>query len=122
MGEQKKILLVENERIIALDIKNILEQSNYIVLDIVFNSSLIISYVSKQKPDIIITGVKGNPNFPALLRRITGDYRIPVLILTGTPETQLSEIKKIRGCTFLRKPYDHNQLITAVEESLLISL
>jgi DNA-binding NtrC family response regulator len=122
MGGQNKILLAENERIISLDLKHILEGSNYHVLDIPFNSSLIISYIVKQKPDLLITGVKGNFNFTPLIIRITEEFKLPVLVVTGVPENQLIELKNVKLCSFLMKPYNSEQLIKAVDESLLGSL
>jgi DNA-binding NtrC family response regulator len=118
MGEKKKILLVENERIIALDIKRTLESQDYVVLDIIFNSALIYRYVSSQKPDLLITSVKGIPNFAKLMKKITTEYCIPILLVTGLPEVQLEELKNIEGCSFLKKPYEQDQLIEAVNNAL----
>jgi DNA-binding NtrC family response regulator len=118
LGERKKILLAENERIIALDIKKVLEENGYTVLDILFNTSVILSYLNQQKPDLLITGVKGIPNYTALIKKIIYEYKIPILIVSGVPESELSELKEMKSCSFLRKPIDHEQLRKTVEHAL----
>jgi DNA-binding NtrC family response regulator len=119
MGQQKKILLIENQRIIALDLKNILQKDNYLVLDIVYNSSLIFSYISTQKPDLIITSYKGNPNFSSLIKKISEDLNIPVIIITGVAESEIKELRCIKGCKFIFKPYKQEQLRNTAKEILL---
>ncbi len=111
----KRVLIVEDELITAHDIKEALENNNYIVSEMVRTGEKGLMSVKKNTPDAVIMDVH-------LLGEITGVEaayeiaivkNIPVIFLTATEDMDLiSEIQQMRNVNFLAKPLRISELIT----------
>jgi PAS domain S-box-containing protein len=124
-----KILVVEDERITGEDIKMGLESAGYIVPSIVSSGEEAIQEVEKFLPDLVLMDIRLNGKMDGIeaAENIRSRFRIPVIYLTAfsdentikrAKETQPSGfiIKKPFG--FLHKPFDDNELQTAIEITL----
>jgi PAS domain S-box-containing protein len=124
-----KILVVEDERITGEDIKMGLENAGYTVPAIVSSGEEAIQEVEKLLPDLVLMDIRLNGEMDGIeaAENIRSRFKIPVIYLTAfsdentvkrAKETQPSGfiIKKPFG--FLHKPFDDNELQTAIEITL----
>lgn len=124
-----KILVVEDERITGEDIKMGLESAGYTVPSIVSSGEEAIQEVEKFLPDLVLMDIRlhGEMDGIEAAEHIRSRFKIPIIYLTAfsdentvkrAKETQPSGfiIKKPFG--FLHKPFDDNELQTAIEITL----
>jgi PAS domain S-box-containing protein len=116
--EKVKILVVEDNRIVAEDIKNNLEEMGYIVSGIATSGEKALEAAAAELPDIAIMDIRLGKGMngietAAMLRQ---NYRIPIIYLTAhADEETVSEAKKTEPYAYLIKPFDTEELQSAVE-------
>ncbi len=114
----EKILVVEDEKIIACDIQYCLEKSGYIVPAIVAYGQQAIEKAEELQPDLVLMDVmlKGNMNGIEAADQIIKLLNIPVIYLTAySDEGTLKKAKLTQPFGYILKPFDENQLITTIE-------
>jgi signal transduction histidine kinase len=114
----KNILVVEDERIIACDIRNFLERSGYNVPAITAYGEHAIEKAEVLEPDLILMDVmlKGEMNGIEAAEEIYSRFRIPVVYLTAySDESTLARAKQTQPFGYVLKPFDEAQLITTIE-------
>lgn len=117
----EKILVFEDERIIAYDIKKCLEKSGYIVPGIIAYGEQAIQKVAEFNPDLVLMDVmlKGEINGIEAAEEIINSFQIPVVYLTGLSDNNtLLKAKYTQPFGYVLKPFDTNQLITTIEIAL----
>jgi len=123
MKENKKVkvLIVEDETIVAKDIQQTLEKNNFEVIGIANNADTALNYISQQIPDIILMDImiKGNMNGIELTYKIKEEYDIPVIFLTAYSDTTtLDKVKFVEPYAYITKPFKNNDLISSIEITL----
>jgi CheY-like chemotaxis protein len=83
--KKKKILIVEDETLIALDLKNRFEHYGYHVLPVVGSAAKALESAVKNRPDIILMDVvlKGEKTGIDAACAIVENYAVPILFITG---------------------------------------
>ncbi|MDP8202579.1 MAG: response regulator [Candidatus Tenebribacter burtonii] len=117
-----KILIVEDERMIAEDIKYILNHYNYEIVGIFKNGKDAIDSVSKKKPDIILMDImlEGDINGIDTGRIILKDHDIPIIFLTAFADTETVEsAKNVTPYGYILKPFEQAELYAAIEIALI---
>lgn len=115
------ILVVEDERIIACDIRNFLERSGYNVSAIVAYGEHAIQKAEALEPDLILMDVmlKGEMSGIEAAEEIYSRFHIPVVYLTAySDENTLAKAKHTQPFGYILKPFDETQLITTIEIAL----
>jgi signal transduction histidine kinase len=115
---KERILIVEDEKIIAFDIKYCLEKSGYIVPDIVSYGEQAIEKAVELKPDLVLMDImlKGNMNGTEAAEQITKILNIPVIYLTAySDDDTLKNAKFSQPFAYILKPFDEKQLVTTIE-------
>lgn len=118
--EKKKILIVEDELVIALDIKYTLESEGYDVIDIVATSEEAIKSIKEIKPDLLLMDIilEGPQNGIELTKMIQKEYNIPVLYITALIDNKTYEdAEKTKPICYLVKPYRDKELVTWVDKA-----
>lgn len=113
----KKILIVEDETIEALDIKNMLESFGYDVPSIELNGEEAVLTAEKIHPDLVLMDIilKGNVDGINAAKQIK-DLNIPVIFLTAHSDNEAVErAKKTEPYGYIVKPYDPVDLKNTVE-------
>ena len=118
-----RIVLVEDERIIALDIKRGLERANFDVagpydsaeelLEILpgLNANLVLM-------DIRLRGVVDGIEAAEIIDRL---YGIPVVLLTAlADEATIARSRTVKAFAYLIKPFDERELRATVEAGLAL--
>jgi signal transduction histidine kinase len=115
------ILIVEDERIIACDIRNSLERSGYNVPAIAAYGEHAIEKAEALQPDLILMDImlKGEMNGIEAAEEIYTRFHIPVIYLTAySDENTLTKAKYTKPFGYILKPFDETQLIATIEIAL----
>ncbi len=117
-----KVLVVEDEPILALELKEDLTELGFEVADVISDGDSILSSVVRNKPDAIVMDIKlfGFRDGIEAANQIRGFYKnTPIIYLSSYPETEVSErIKKTHPSYYLQKPYDPQTLNQALIHAL----
>jgi len=119
--EKARILVVEDEAIIAMDIANTLRNLGYEVTDTVPSGEQAIASVKENKPDMILMDIvlKGEMDGIQTAEQIRAQYSIPVIFLTAyADEKTLERAKKTGPFGYIMKPFEERDIRVAVEIGL----
>ncbi|UCE40057.1 MAG: response regulator [Candidatus Aminicenantes bacterium] len=123
-SQNPKILIVEDENIIALDIRSMLEDLGYMVSAIVSSGEESIKEASKMKPDLVIMDVKlkGNIDGVSAGEEIYKQFRIPIVYLTAYSDkatiSRINNGKNGKPSTVINKPFDEGELQSVIDNTL----
>ena len=113
-----RVLVVEDENIVALDIERGLKRLGYDVSAVVNNGKDAIREVSTNPPDLILMDIQiqGNIDGIETAGEIHKHFNVPVVFLTAyADEATLQRAKAVEPYGYLLKPFDETELHTAVE-------
>ena len=116
-----KILIVEDEIIIAIDLKIRLENLGYYVPGIAVNGKDAIKKTGEKNPDIILMDIllNGDTDGIEAAKQIRNKYNIPIIYLTGSQNDSLMERAKItEPCGYINKPFDNIEIETAIQSAV----
>ena len=116
----KRVVIAEDEAIIRLDLKEILEDEGYEVVGETGRGDEAVDLVVRHQPDLAILDIK-MPGIDGIeaARRISADCKVAVLILTAFSQRNLIEEARDAGvAAYLVKPFQRGELIPAIEVAL----
>ena len=119
--EAIKILVVEDERIVADDIKSSLEGMGYIVTAIVDCGNLAIEKAAETRPNLVLMDIrlKGNIDGVEAAEEIWNSFNIPIVYLTAHSDVStLQRVKVTEPFGYITKPFRERELHNAVEIAL----
>lgn len=123
-SQNAKILIVEDENIIALDIRAMLEDLGYMVSAIASSGEESIKKASRIKPDLVLMDVKlkGSLDGVSAGQEISRQFRIPIVYLTAySDKTTIDRInngKNGNSPVVINKPFDEGELRTVISSTL----
>ena len=121
MFPMAKILIVEDEGILAITIKNELIKMGHEVVGIANNGNKAIEMADKMKPDIILMDIvlKGSMNGIKATGEIRKDNDCKIIYMTAhTDEITLDAAKKTTHAGLLFKPFEPFQMKQALDAAL----
>ena len=107
MSKKKRILIVEDERLIAISIKECLMIDGYEVVDIASNAEKAIEFAEKLKPDLIIMDIvlAGEMDGISAVEAIHQREYIPVIYLTAYHDIETTQrANKTKHSGYMQKP------------------
>ncbi|MGB7968471.1 MAG: response regulator [Methanobacterium sp.] len=116
-----KILIVENERIVADDIKQRLEDLGYEVIGISGNSEDALKKTGEIKPDIILMDIilTGEVDGIKTAQQISEIYSIPFIYLTAYYDDEiLKRASLTQPAGYITKPFNTVGLHAAIQMAL----
>jgi CheY-like chemotaxis protein len=116
--DKVEILLVEDEQIAAMDIRQMIEELDYRVLDIVDTSRAALEKLDQHSIDLILMDIMlaGKDDGIKTVRKINQSYDIPVVYLTAYSDDEtLTRAKETNPAGFLVKPVTKEDLRTTIE-------
>ncbi len=119
-----KILIVEDEAIIAYDTKVKLENEGYEITDIVSTGQDAIKYTEIHKPDLVIMDIilNGEMNGIEAAEKIFAGHKIPIIFLSAHSEKDLlRQVENNDLYNYLVKPVSAEELFQTVTRSLIVS-
>ena len=115
-----RVVIAEDEAIIRLDLKEMLEEEGYDVVAETGRGDEVVGLVREHAPDLAILDIK-MPGLDGLsaAREISEDKSAAVLILTAFSQRHLIERARDAGAlAYLVKPFQRNELVPAIEVAL----
>lgn len=116
-----KVLVVEDERIVAKDIQNTLKNLGYDVPVIASTGEEAIAKTGELKPDIVLMDIvlKGEIDGIDAASRIKANYKVPIIYLTAyEDEETLDRAKITEPLGYILKPFEERDLHTTLEMAL----
>ena len=118
---KKQIMIVEDDGIVADDIKDILESTGYEVAAITSSGEEALKEAKIKKPDLVLMDIKLQGKMDGIMAAdlIRSHYDIPVVYLTSFTDDKIIERAKItEPFGYIVKPFDDRVLHTNIELAL----
>ncbi|MCD6116853.1 response regulator [bacterium] len=115
-----RILVVEDEGIVAEDIRQVLIKLGYYVIDTVADGDEAIKLVQEEKPDLVLMDIvlKGEKTGIEAAKEIY-KFNVPVIYLTAyADETTIDKAKMTAPFGFILKPFEEQELKSTIEMAL----
>ncbi|MEO5357389.1 MAG: response regulator [Nitrospirae bacterium YQR-1] len=119
--ENIRILVVEDERIIAREIEERLKRMGYFVIGIASSGESALQIVYEQMPDIVLMDIrlKGEIDGIEAAKDIRVKYDIPVIFLTAhSDKATLERAKVTQPYGYLLKPFHEKDISSTIEISM----
>ena len=118
---QKKILIVEDESIIAEDISDSLISLGYRISGMVYSGEEAIEAAAKCRPDLVLMDVnlQGEIDGITAAAEIRARFQIPVVYLTAyADENTLRRVNATKPFGYIVKPFEEKNLHTTIQLAL----
>lgn len=119
--KKPKILIVEDEAIVALELKLTLEFRGYEIVGIASKADEAVAMALTADPDIILMDVflKGRHGGIDAAARIRKQRPVPIVYMTGNTHLRSDErLRETEPAAVLSKPPSPGELLTTLEEVL----
>jgi signal transduction histidine kinase len=116
-----RVLIVEDESIIALDIQTSLQSAGYQVVSIAATAEEALDDTANLQPDLVLMDIRlhGEMDGVETAEQIRQKWRLPVVFLTAhADENTLSRAKKSQPFGYILKPFEDRELVTTIEIAL----
>jgi diguanylate cyclase (GGDEF)-like protein/PAS domain S-box-containing protein len=117
----ERIVIVEDEKIIALDLQRRLERFGYQVVGMASDGPEAIEAAADRNPDIILMDIMlaGVMDGIEAAKMIRERFAIPVIFLTAyTDEKTLERAKEVEPFGYILKPFKERELYTTIDIAL----
>ncbi|HDJ23517.1 MAG: response regulator [Candidatus Aminicenantes bacterium] len=104
-----KILIVEDESIVALDIASLVKEMGYEVCGLVYSGEEALKVAERTSPDIILLdiGLPGEVDGLTVAEQLKEKHQVAIVFLTGyTDETIETRLRSLQPLGILTKPVD----------------
>ncbi len=116
-----KILIVEDEVIVALDLQSRLERLGHIVLDTFMSGEEACEKVLELQPDLVLMDIQlgGGMDGIETAKAIQAYLEIPVVFITAYADKNIiDQLDSNASYAFIRKPFNEQELHKAIEAAL----
>jgi PAS domain S-box-containing protein len=116
--EKAKVMVVEDNRVVAEDIKNNLVEMGYTVNAIAASGRKALEAADRDSPDVAIMDIRLGSGMTGIdtAARLREEYHIPIIFLTAHADKDtVSKAKVTEPYAYLVKPFDAEELQSAVE-------
>lgn len=120
-SDKKKILIVEDQLIIAMDLKQTLEGLGYGVTGIAGTAEECFKYFEQEKPDLVLMDImlSGNVDGIYAAEVIHKDFDVPIIYLTAhSDDNSLLRANLTGPYGYIVKPIEERDLYTSIEIAL----
>lgn len=116
-----KILIVEDEQIVALDLKRRLTKLGYEVTGIAADGDTALALIKKNMPNIVLMDIhiQGKKDGVEVAAEIQKIIYIPVVYLTAySEEKTLARVRTTKPYGYLLKPFSERELHITIQVSM----
>ena len=116
-----RVVVVEDEHIVALDIRMHLNRNGYEVPAVFDCAEDVLEYVGTDRPDLVLMDIKLNGEMDGIeaAEQLRIEHDIPVILLTAyADESTINRAKTTRPFAYIIKPFEEQELRTAITISL----
>ncbi len=122
MEEKTKILIVEDEMIIAANLSLLLTNLGYEVTGIIPRGEEVLPVIREHQPDIILMDInlKGDLDGIEIAHLIQNEYKLPIIFLTAnSDEAHFKRAKTTNPYGFISKPFKKLDLQRVIELTVI---
>jgi CheY-like chemotaxis protein len=115
------IFIVEDERIVAEDLKRMLERLGFAVVGSVSTGEDALKQIETTKPDLVLMDIRirGSLDGVDVAEHVVAEFDIPVIYLTAyADETTVDRAKGTLPSGYILKPFEERSLKTTVDLAL----
>ncbi|MDA8091131.1 MAG: response regulator [Nitrospiraceae bacterium] len=115
---KKRIMIVEDEAVVAMSLCDLLDHWGYEVLPPVTSGEDAVERAALEKPDVILLDISlsGEVDGIEAAHKINSSVKIPVIFMTGYADEEIIEkAKEARPAGFFVKPVDLDRLKEKIE-------
>ena len=118
MSGSVKIMIVEDESIVAMDLAMRLQKAGYEVVGMADNSDDALTLFKEEEPDLVlmdinINGEKDGIETAKLLKKVRD---VPLIFLTAFSQSEnVNRAKEANPSAYLVKPFNNDSLYTSIE-------
>ncbi len=116
--DKVKILVVEDEIIIADNLCDVIEELGYKALEPALNYTEALEFIKEDTPDIAILDIQlgGKKTGIDVAKEIIKNYNFPYIFLTSnSDEATIREVKALNPPAYLVKPFTKEELYASIE-------
>ena len=116
-----KVMIVEDEVIVARQLQKRLETMGYTVPAIASSGRRALKKIAEVRPNVVLMDIvlKGKMTGIEVAERVRTQFRIPVIFLTAYGDVKtVSQAKRTTPCGYLLKPFDSDTLRANIEIAL----
>lgn len=113
-----KILIVEDEAVVSLDVSKRLEKMGYEVIGRTASGEEALELIEKDRPDLVLMDInlQGEMDGIETATQLYKDYNLPVIYLTAyAGESTLERAKESKPYGYILKPFKERELHAAIE-------
>ncbi len=117
----KTILVVEDEPIIGMELREYLEMAGYKVPDVVRNADSVMPSVIKNSPDLIIMDIYLKSFIDGIdaAQRVKMIKDTPIIFLTAYPNDSIKKkAMTVKPAAYLLKPINDDELLGEIKKVL----
>jgi PAS domain S-box-containing protein len=118
---QAKIIVAEDERIVALHLKQQLQKLGYEVVAVVASGANALQKISELRPQVILMDIhiEGAIDGIETASKIPAEFEIPVIYVTAySEETTLERARTTKPYGYLIKPFSERELHATIQMAL----
>lgn len=119
-----KILIVEDESLVAMDMVDMLTRMGYQVLPTAMGYTDAVNILDTERPDLVLVDINlsGTRTGIELAQQLSEKYKTPFIFITShTDKATVSQAAATHPSGYLVKPFDAEDLYTSIEVALVNS-
>jgi len=116
--QQKKVLIVEDEGVVALSLQSILTKMGYTIIGTAITGDEAVKLAQERSPDVILMDIhiKGSMDGIQTTEKINEFSDVPVIFLTAYADDEtVARALKTRSHSYLVKPVNQRELYSNIE-------
>jgi DNA-binding NtrC family response regulator len=110
-----RVLIVEDEIFVALDLENILMSSGFAVSGIAADQASALAFASVSDVALVDVNLRDGPTGPAIARTLARQYGISIIFVTANP-AQIGEFEDM-ALEVVNKPFRADAIISSVQHA-----
>jgi len=121
MPDTARILIVEDEPILALELKEDLQDLGFVVSDVVTDGDMVLRSFLRNRPDVVLMDIRlqGFRDGIESAAQIRGFFPTPIVYLSSLAEREVAHrLPRTVPYAYLQKPYELPRLKDALDQAL----
>lgn len=121
MENSTRVLIVEDEPILALELKEDLQDMGFSVSEVIADGDMVLHAFLRTKPDVVLMDIKlhGFRDGIDSASQIRGFYKTPIVYLSSFAETDVQDrLTRTAPYVYLQKPYDLPRLQATIDQAV----
>jgi len=115
------VLVVEDDRITAVDLRDTLEDHGFVVCGVVHSGDVVVGAVRELKPDLVLmdVNIEGSKDGVQAAHIVIGELGVPVVFLTAQADARtIRRMHEVGAAGVLTKPFSETELPRVLRAAL----